>query len=562
MNLLTVQDPDESATEVATDTRARLQEWADKHLPAGEEGGIKALADELVKSLRAIGASSFTSAQAKLAADTRYTPQTEFGKLLAAFAAGTCAVYDQFSLDYKAREFSHAFEGLVREFHKQFFSGGMKWNLHAEYLAVCSIQSPCRTSGAIDGVWWHCMGTDNLLGNWHSTPARVGARDESEWVTYWRNLRAQTRTRFESIGEWLVSQARNVVVGEEGMEYWCDRLAGFDYVGVQVHYMDEDGPWVAGFLNLDDACKLRFRRIRLGAYLAEQGMGDGEVRDRVERAKQHVAGATFEAYPNDCEWTDLYTSGPGSCMADPVDEYQTWDDIHPVSVYSSAYHGAGDNSLALLISRDEDGTITGRGILNLQRGTIVRWYGDNVAERVLLRNGVDVSDRKTLKDSWLAHLSQGKRFIHPYVDGDYGAGFIEDGRIYIGDEGFDLQETSGSSFSGNVHYCEDTERYEDADDAVYQEGHENYVTCDADWQCPVTGEYNRPYNRTTMNLHGVREEVSDLVYYSASRYLTNTGRTDSYGSPIYSIDDSDMREAFLSYHDIDEDESEEDEEAA
>lgn len=566
-NLLTVQDPDEGASQEATETRAMLQDWADAHLPSGDNTTIAALSDEVIKDLRKQGADALARATANLALVTSFQTPTLFGKLLGEFMYATQIVADEHSIPSQPRETSHVMEGLCREFNRLFFQAGMKWNLHAEYLAMLSIQSPHRTTGYQEQVIGkHCKVID--MGGF--APAhRLGQRNEQEWQGGWDGLTDAQRTRFAPIGEWMISQVDDLKVGDEGTEYWARNLSGVTSVGFQLHYIDHDGPWVAGFLNLDDACKMRFRRIRLGAYLTEQGMGDGGVRSRVERAKQEIAGANFTAYPNDTRWEDIYTNGPGSCMASEAHEYECWDDLHPVDAYSAAFHGAGDNHLCLLVSKDSEGNNTGRGILNLQRGKIVRWYGDPVAERVLIRQGVDVSDRYCMKGSWLALLQQGARFIHPYVDGDLSYGKVDDDRVYIVDNSDHpcLQETGGSSYMGDTEYCIDTEQNEVEDDCTYQDISGTYISNDCDsWRCPVIGEFSRQYDRVSMNLHGINVEVAEWTYYNRTSVLTPIGGSGSRHTGPWHIDDDEARAAFFEYYDIeeecDDEEDDEDEEAA
>ena len=563
-NLLTVQDPDEGASEEATETRELLQAWADKHLPASAEDSIKALDDGEIKSLREQGVQAFEGAARRLAALNVEAP-TLFGKLLGTFSYATQRAAECMDMQAQPREFSHVMEGMCREFNKQFFQAGMKWNLHAEYLALCSLHAPHRTYGQQDTVFSrHCKTLDT---GGLAASVMLGLRNASEWGYAWDSLADTSTARFAGILDWLITQAGPIEIGSEGKEYWARKLTRFSLAGFQLHYIDADGPWVAGFLNLDDACKMRFRRIRLGAYLKEQGMQDNEIRDRVEKAKQEVAGANFTAYPNDIRWEDVYIDGPGSCMASPAHAYECWDLLHPVDAYSAAYHGCGDNSLCLLVSKDSEGQNTGRGILNLQSGTIIRWYGDAVAERVLLRQSVNVSDRWCMRGSWLALLQKGARFIHPYVDGDLSYGKIDGDRVYIVDDSDEpcIQDTNGSTYMGSTKYCIDVDEQRAEDECVYQDISGNYVSNELNdsWRCPVIGEWGRVYDRVSMNLHGVEVEVCEHVYYSRTQYLTPIGGNDHSRRGPWSIDDDSMRVAFFEEYDLDEDESDdEDEEAA
>ena len=556
-NTLTVQDPDEGTAEVATETRTLLQAWADKHLPSDQDVTLKALADTQIKELREKGAGYLTEAQTYLERynGMSFIPTSEFGKLMAVFAKATgMAAYDSaLDIEGDARSSSHVFEGMVREFNKRFFQSGMKWNLHAEFLALLSVNAIRRTSNHQDTIWQLHTGTRSVYG---AHPAsQLGRRSHQEWATAWTNLAAETRARFASIADWAVGQA-GIVVGSEGVDYWGTRVLGVAYAGAQIHYMDEDGPWVAGFLNLDDACRMRFRRVRLGAHLTEQGMTDGDVRDRVEKAKQQLAESTFEAYPNDTLWEDVYTGGPSSCMSNHHSDYSTFDNHHPVDAYSSAYYGSGDNSLCLIVSRGNQGDIIGRGILNLQRGTITRWYGDPIAERVLKRNGVKVTDRHCMEGSWLALIQSGRRFIHPYIDGEIAYGEIKGARVYIVDDSDCpcLQETSGSSYTGETHYCIDQEEEVAEDECEYQPISDNYISdrCDS-WRCPIIDEYcNAP---TPMTIHGVEVDVSYHVYCNKHQHFSVISGEGWYKN--YSIDDESVRRAFFDEYGIEEDDDEE-----
>ena len=563
-NLLTVQDPDESAVEQATETRRLLQIWADKHLPAVEQEEILPVSTERAQELRKRGAEGLTRAEQHLSGlGELYKPQSEFGELLAKYISAVREVNNLFPRDDNPREFSYALEGCVKEFQKRFFQKGMGWNTHAEWLAVASSQYPASTTGYQDRVMCKALGMYEVYGRASQQYMMQGLYNvqAGAYSPLQGKLLASTLERFRGIVDWLSVQGEARVSGRDA-EYWVENLCSFSYPGLIVHYMEADGPWVAGYLTLDDACRLRFRRVRLGAYLAEQGESDATVRSYVEKAKQKVAGAEFTAYPNDTEWEHAYTRGPGSCMADSASEYSTWDDIHPVSTYCSSLHGCGDNSLVLITST-EGGSITGRGILNLQSGSIVRWYGDNQAERVLKRSGVNTDDREALEGSWLAHLSKGERFIHPYVDGDLGYGEIEDGRVYIRNDGICIQETSGSSYSGTAYYCEDTEREMGEDECTYQEVTDTYISdnCD-DWRCPLINEWVSRYNRTEIMLHGVYTEVSEYAWYRINHFATNMNGGRSKSATNYSIDDEDDRQRFLDEHGLDDiDEDEEDDES-
>lgn len=555
-NLLTVQDPDENAVEQATETRRLLQEWADKHLPNTPKPVIEALTDERIKELRQAGVSEFQQGEAYLK-EQGANPTSQFSALLGQYLYAVNRTHRMYYSADDTRAFSYALEGAVREFHKRFFQSGMKWNTHAEWLAVASAVCPVYSSSYQDYALYKALGVSRSVPSKIRVPGKLLDSEVPYRPTPTRSA-LDSEARFKDIEPWLATQS--------GTGSPSQRLSSFNLLGIQVHYMEADGPWIAGYLTLDDACRLRFRRVRLGAYLAEQGLSDAIVRQLVEKAKQQVADAEFVAYPNDTEWESAYTSGPGSCMADAAGEYNTWDDIHPVSAYSSALHGCGDNSLVLITSV-QDGSITGRGILNLQSGNIVRWYSDSQAERVLKRSGVDTDDRRALRGSWLALISKNNRFIHPYVDGDAGYGDVRGTRVYLTD-GRDicLQETGGSGYIGNSYFCSDTECEVGEDECVYQEETGTYISHECDgWRCPLIDEWVNSYRRTDVVLHGISTEISEHAWYRINQFATNMNGGRSKHDSNYSINDEELRDRFLNDHGIDdpfEQDDESEEEAA
>lgn len=566
-NLLKVHAADESAREQATETRAKIQEWADKYLPATEPEVIAPLAAADIKGIRSVGANALRTAAAWYAAQGEWAPQSQFAALLITLAASTRDLPILYPRETKNRELSYTFEGAVREFHKQFFKAGMQWNTQAEALASLAFIAPYKTPAYADHLLYKQCGTYN----WKVSDARYSNRLYSDVDgSYYPDPQEQvnkTREMFADIYPWIAKAAfSDRDMSEQDRKYWQNQITGLASV-LLFHYMEADGPWVAGFLTVEDAARLKFTRVRLGAYLATRSSDDGWVRAQVEHAKQRVAQATFEMYPNDVLWQSPYRGGVDSCMASKPSRYNTWDSHHPTDAYCSSYYGCGDNSLALLVSRDADGTVDGRGIVNLQSGSIVRWYGSAVAERVLRRSGVEVSNYHALEGSWLALIQQDGQFIHPYNDGELAYGRIEqdESRVYFSADSdlVCLQDTGGSSYMLEVHYCVDVDENRPEDEAHWQEFHQNYVTENAtdDWACAVTGEYCPPEDRTTMEIHGVEVEVSD--YFTTSRYQRSHLIPDGNGG--WGIQDDGMREQFYDRYEVDdsiEDEDDEDEEAA
>lgn len=570
-NLLKVHAADESASEQATETRAKIQVWADKYLPATAPETITPLEAADIKGMRAQGAVSMRTVAEWYAGKSEWAPQSQFAALLITLAGGTRDLANLYPKETKNRELSYTFEGAVREFHKQFFKAGMQWNIHAELLASLAFIAPFKTPAYADYLLNKQCGTHG----WKIADPRYSNRLYTELDgAYYPDSQEQvnkTRELFAGIRPWVAKAAftdrdlRNM--SEADHTYWMNTITGLASV-LLFHYMEADGPWVAGFLTVEDAARLKFTRVRLGAYLATRSTDDGWVRAQVEHAKQRVAQATFEMYPNDVLWEAPYRGGVDSCMASKPSHYNTWDDHHPTDAYCSSYFGSGDNSLALLVSRGADNRVDGRGIVNLQSGSIVRWYGSALAERVLKRSGVEIDNRYALQDSWLALIVEDNQFIHPYNDGDLSYGRVEhsESRIYFSDDSdlVCLQDTGGSSYLIECKFCVDVEEQRPEDEAVWQDFHQNYVTNEAteDWACAVTGEYCHRGDRCTMEIHGVEVEVSD--YFQTSRYQrSHLMQLDNGG---WGIKDDEMRAQFYDKYEVDdseeEDDDDEDEEAA
>jgi len=316
--------------------------------------------------------------------------------------------------------------------------------------------------------------------------------------------------------------------------------------GVFIAYFDDAGePFVAGLLTPHDVLTLRFRRVRLGSYLAELGKEDEWVRNIVNRVKAEQATAQFVVYPNDYLWGRVYADGCAcveSCMSyEPGhwDEMEYFPTQHPIDAYSSAYWGSGDNGLALVVQVDAEGDMLGRGILNTRKGNIVRWYGAVSGGRALSRlTDMDVEDEGALKGSWLALLTDegtevavdmAGRFVHPYVDGVRSQGTVEHATrrvLLLADGEQDLQDTCGWSYTGEESvYCSFNHRPYRAGAVTRQPiSGFNVRTADlekarAKWACPITGEWVDPECRERSKVDG--EYITAIDPYWINRALEN-----------------------------------------
>lgn len=497
-----IADVSPEATETATKTRAALAAWIDSIQDKLEEPPKAVVTKELKDEWKQAGASRWIRNYDNSARDSTIA----FNRMLVAF--NVClSEFLSFEVD-KAERLSYVLEGVCKEFSRCMHEQGMKWTPELEYLAYNALQSIMYGSG-IERDWLVLQGLRTTrYGTWYVL------QGWNEHYNY--ELRKVTDYGFRVQKEELrryFSTVENLPVYTKwgGDQERMDLPTG---PGVMMfRYTDTDGDWVAGFLSPKDLARCRFSRKRLGAFLTDCGeYTEEEVRSIVERAKMKTAAAQFVLYPNDTPFDDIYVmDGVQSCMAYSADGYES-DGIHPTHVYSSSYMGCGDNGLALFTAQTPAGELIGRGIWNVSTRSIVRWYGERVPERTLLRLGVDTSNEQALKGSWLGLHKFGSRAVHPYVDGYLSYGSVDGNRIYIHssceDNYIELQDTSGSSYCNGTAWCEDVQDYHDKGECTYHDIEQVY-TYSSDWRCPATGEWHE--DRESIMLDGEYTEVSEYA---------------------------------------------------
>lgn len=552
-----IAEPGQGASELAYKTRAALSKFIANAAPLLEVPALAELSKEVIRSLKDEGASAF-----KTQIERHGSPAPEYHPLrnvLLAYGLAFNAIVDLGEVDY--RQFSYKFEGLIRAVGAHLHSIGLKLDNEAQILLMAVLNKD-HTSITWDAFrcerlgmerWqgpntWNflcsCMHQFELQDVWlrlsqfnlhdqYSDP--VGMRGFREQFSEWFNVEAEN--------SWYGVHPRGPIHGP-----WTS----------PVLYLDADGPWVAGLLTPQDTLRMRFTRVRLGSWLTTLGMADDDVRGIVERVKSESAGeGTFLVYPNDSLFGTVYqamaneSKGVRSCMAGPTEEYNTWDDIHPTDVYSSAHFGTGDNHLALFTYKVGENRI-GRGIVNTESMRCVRWYGSVHGERALKRIGIK-RDVCALENSWLALVQSGKRMIAPYLDGDieYVKADQSAGRLYITQDGATMAcETSGVLGISEV-YCIDDDDYHDEEECTYQSESNSWISPDCDdWRCPVIGEWSHPSSRATIYLDGEEVEVSERVAGRMDSYLTMIDPTEDMLDEHGEWEDTDDGEELVSTDDV------------
>lgn len=289
-----------------------------------------------------------------------------------------------------------------------------------------------------------------------------------------------------------------------------------------------------GFMGIDNLAQLRWQNMRAGAAVKSVTGSDDTARHAADILR-NVKRYTYKLYPNDIPFGDIYrdfancdkSEGIDSCMSGGAGQF---DDVpygvHPCDAYSAAHFGAGDNGLVLVVAYQGDIAV-GRGIMNVDREEIVRWYGKHAA-RVQFTNLTGVEEESGCLDgSWLVLLSEDGKFAHPYLDGDNEWGEVDTdaGRVNLFTGNIDLQNTHGWSYCGGTQRCEiDGKRYaeevmeyqSESDTWVHPENKDNSEAV----VCAVTGEYFNRYNTHTRTIDCDEARVYDNV---SSRIMETCG---------------------------------------
>lgn len=323
-----------------------------------------------------------------------------------------------------------------------------------------------------------------------------------------------------------IARSRTQVVLPTGQEGEVIISAG-GFLGVV--YTLEGTVWFAGFLNNEDFLKLNFRRMRLGAAVKELTNDSEVARKAVDAAR--TSEFDFVLYPNDVPFGEVYYSMRNtvhSCMSGSVDNYRAPFDVHPCDVYSTAHYGQGDNGL-VLVQASKDGKPVGRGILNVQTRTIVRWYGEHDA-RTLLANTFSIEqDSDALDGVRLALIQDGCRIAAPYLDGNEESVGLDDGYLVVGIRDVRCDDTTGYRYLGSTQECCISGDTYLEEDMYYQDASETWYhpdNTDGAVECAVTGEYFARYDTSPHTIDGEDVHVWDGVsldgYAYGYEYLNDT----------------------------------------
>lgn len=312
------------------------------------------------------------------------------------------------------------------------------------------------------------------------------------------------------------------------MLYECDTVEGsgsFQDTMLGVVYTEEDTAWFAGFLNLDDFIKLRFRRMRLGA--AVNAVTGDDAKARAAADLRVLNDFNIVLHPNDrpfgAEYVRMRQDGVdlSSCMTHHASDYDAPMDVHPCDVYSCAHYGQGDNGL-VLVEVQKGGVPVSRGILNVHQKQIVRWYGEYKAS-IMLRNVFDIEvDTDAMDDVQLALIQDGNRIAAPYLDGCQEVYVNDAGQLVIGNSGdtFTMDDTSGYVSCIETQTCCLSDKEYPESELVWQGETETYYhpdNTDGGILCPIIGEWVPHSYSCEATVDGCAVYISDYIHYRTNR---------------------------------------------
>lgn len=405
--------------------------------------------------------------------------------------------------DYDERMFSYVYEFSIQWAKAYLFREKLPMPGEHPELCVLVNQAPYRTNGYVDHLVQVLSGTCSyglLSPLWESLPVAVH----------------KLLPKNEFVFRTTTMLYRGATV--EGDGYFRDTMLG-------VVYTEEDTAWFAGFLNLDDFIKLRFRRMRLGAAVKEVTGDDAKARAAADL--RVLNDFDIVLHPNDrpfgAEYVRMRDDGNdlGSCMSNVAGHYSAPFNVHPCDVYSCAHYGQGDNGL-VLVEVQRGGVPVGRGILNVHQKQIVRWYGEYKAS-VMLRNVFDIEvDTDAMADVQLALIREGNVVAAPYLDGCQEVYINDAGQLFIGDSGdtFSMGDTSGYEYCIETQTCCLSDNEYPESELVWQAETETYYhpdNTDAGILCPIIGEWVPAHRSSETTVDGCNTYISDYIYYHNSR---------------------------------------------
>ena len=341
----------------------------------------------------------------------------------------------------------------------------------------------------------------------------------------------------------------------------------------QFIYKTESGVYFFGHLNFDAMLKFNTVQLPLGKAMAALGVDNELIKSTLIRltTPENVSNRLV-VYPNDTRFCFPYMEAHNkgsicSCMSRAASCYDSgtdaWgDEYHPLDAYSLAYFSGLDNNVALFTLNDANGNIISRSIVNVNKKTYVRMYGDHKLCLILNQLGIN-EDGATLDGVALACLHpyyhermDGEALVGPYLDGC--SDYVRIGNVE-GHEDTDVLwvdgngdtcfcDTNGVYNQSSRLMCERCEEYMSEEDSYYVPYEGVYLCEDCFYEhtaeCAITGERAFTQHMTEIHLDGewawvLDSQLGDLyyvpstdMYYRDADYLV-----ELYDGDLAHIDD-------------------------
>ena len=269
--------------------------------------------------------------------------------------------------------------------------------------------------------------------------------------------------------------------------------------------------------------------IKVGRYLNRftKGLTEDRIRQVVETHNACFDFGEMEVATTPEDIVSAYTNGPNSCMSHTVSEFSSH--IHPTHVY-----GAGDLGVAYIGGLAKP---RARVLVHLKTKVYSTIYGDSARlHAVLAKSGYKPDEKcdgfegaKILKIKAKNHED---RWVMPYFDNDYGAGYSKCGEYFIMSNSGDhsnAQQTHGLCDESGwcCNYCEDWQ--EEGDEEHYAESvgticyrcyEEHYFYCEGCDETHHNDDHVQIYYYRSVNTDKPKPNGEGLIQTRRQEYIT------------------------------------------
>ncbi len=231
------------------------------------------------------------------------------------------------------------------------------------------------------------------------------------------------------------------------------------------------------------------------------------------------------------------------------DDYEDFDDIHPVQAYGYVYPD-GEREFNVAYLMNPSGEIVARALVAVRAKKFVRCYGDDgpILQSHLTAAGYEfVSDMGRYGLRLKKYTTTRGQIIMPYLDGD-GRGIKNKGDYWEWNSGsYDYYADSSEARLGyqedendGTRECDHCHEYRDEDDLTYSEYHHHDICYCCSEHSYVEAYYQRGEGSTLVRHDEVIYCESDCAYYVNTDRVLRWHDIVEVGCSWYSKDDDDI----------------------